>query len=435
MTLEPSISPLRKTWRVVVSAALASSLCLSHAIVSSSTPGIATASASNPSASSLDSVSAGMATTAGGFALRSVSTGSLGTTPGLPTFAHAIGSVQPVCELDNTLRSLTRRELFAQTLTAGIDNLEQATQLVKTEKIGGVFVQSSTHPDFLRLKQATQLHAQSQLPLLVSIDEEGGRVSRISSLDGPFPSARWMAQFRSPAQVRGMGYHRGKQLAARGITVDFAPVLDLSDRGNWDVIGDRSFSSNPAVAADFALAFAHGLRDAGVKPVFKHFPGHGRANGDSHVQVTTTPPLDQLLAYDLLPYHRAVQMPGAAIMVGHLIVPGLTEKDIPSSLSGYAYALLRRGHPSGLAPFKGVIFTDDLGEMKAISLRYNVPGAVLRSLQAGADSPLWIRGYETSAVLDRLEAAAENKEISMQRIFNAAKRMLIFKGYPDCSRT
>ena len=122
------------------------------------------------------------------------------------------------------------------------------------------------------------------LPLAVSVDEEGGRVSRLKSLIGPAPSARQLAQTQTVAQVHDLAADRGKKMRELGITIDFAPVVDVTDAPDDSVIGDRSFGSNPETVTEYAGAYAQGLRDAGLLPVLKHFPGHGHGSGDSHTR-------------------------------------------------------------------------------------------------------------------------------------------------------
>ena len=142
------------------------------------------------------------------------------------------------------------------------------------------------------------------------------------------------------------------------------------------MIGDRSFGSDPAQVVDFAGAYAQGLRDAGLLPVLKHFPGHGHASGDSHAGGVVTPPLADLQDNDLVPYRTLTTQAPVAVMVGHMQVPGLTGSD-PASLSPAAYGLLRSGDYGG-PPFNGLVFTDDLSSMGAITQRYGVAEAVLR---------------------------------------------------------
>ncbi len=131
-----------------------------------------------------------------------------------------------------------------------------------------------------------------------------------------------------------------------GVTIDFAPVVDVTTESDDEVIGDRSFGSDPAQVTEFAGAYAQGLRDAGLLPVLKHFPGHGHASGDSHQGGVVTPPLADLQANDLVPYRTLTTQAPVAVMVGHMQVPGLTGSD-PASLSPAAYGLLRSGGYGG----------------------------------------------------------------------------------------
>jgi beta-N-acetylhexosaminidase len=263
--------------------------------------------------------------------------------------------------------------------------------------------------------------------LAVSVDEEGGRVSRLSSLIGPAPAARTLAQTQTPDEVYQLALSRGRQMRGLGITIDFAPVVDVSDQGANTVIGDRSFSNDPATVTTYAGAFARGLRDAGLLPVLKHFPGHGSGSGDSHTAgVVTTPPLDQLMESDLVPYRTLVAEGPVAVMMGHLEVPGLTG-NMPASLSAAAVNLLRSGGYGGPG-FNGPVFSDDLSSMAAVSSRFGVAEAVLRALQAGSDVALWITTDEVPAVLDRLESAVDGGELAMPAVEGSILRMAGIKG-------
>ena len=118
--------------------------------------------------------------------------------------------------------------------------------------------------------------------MAVSVDEEGGRVQRLASIIGSQPSPRILAARASPDEVYTIALERGRAMKELGITVDFAPVVDVTDAPDDTVIGDRSFGSDPETVTAYAGAYARGLRDAGLLPVLKHFPGHGHGSGDSH---------------------------------------------------------------------------------------------------------------------------------------------------------
>jgi len=293
------------------------------------------------------------------------------------------------------------RARLAQRLMIGVDGsgATSAITAITTEHVGGVFIGGNATAllknDALKRLQA----AGGGIPVAIAVDDEGGRVQRIDDLDGRIPSARVMAATMSLDQVRTLAATRGRQLGARGVTVDIAPVADVSDQPSGSVIGDRSFSDDPRRVALYADAFAAGLRDSGVLPVFKHFPGHGHGTGDSHKGTVSTPPLSSLRTDDLLPYRTLLASAPTAVMVGHLDVPGLTDGR-PATLSPPAYQLLR-----GEMGFTGLVMTDDLGAMKAITARHDLPDAVLEALQAGADMALWTSTAHLDEVLTRLQAA------------------------------
>src|SRR6185437_11329383 len=146
-----------------------------------------------------------------------------------------------------------------------------------------------------------------------------------------------------------------RKMKELGITIDFAPVVDVTDAPDDSVIGDRSFGADPAKVTEYGLAYAQGLRDAGLLPVLKHFPGHGHASGDSHTGGVTTPPLSELIGTDLLPYKALLTKTPVAVMIGHMQVPGLTGND-PASLSPAAVKFLRDGTGYGGPAFDGAVF-------------------------------------------------------------------------------
>ncbi|KAA1432517.1 glycoside hydrolase family 3 N-terminal domain-containing protein [Mycolicibacter arupensis] len=345
------------------------------------------------------------------------------------TSSTAAAPVDPVCE---GVSALSTRDKLAQLVMVGVRDAGDARAVVADHHVGGIFIGSWTDLALLTdgsLKEIKASQAPSgPLPLAVSVDEEGGRVSRLSSLIGTSPSAKELAQTSSAEQVRELAAERGRKMADLGITVDFAPVVDVVDSDTDDdtVIGDRSFGSDPAKVTEYAGAYAQGLRDAGLLPVLKHFPGHGHGSGDSHTAgAVITPPLTQLLDGDLSPYRTLVTAAPVAVMMGHLEVPGLTED--PASLSPAAVNLLRTGTGYGGPAFDGPVFSDDLSSMAAITEHYGVAEAVLRSLAAGVDIALWVTTDEVPAVLDRLEQALSAGELKQEAVDASLARVTAAK--------
>lgn len=321
--------------------------------------------------------------------------------------------------------SLSTRDKLAQLLTVGVSNAADARAVVADHHVGGIMIGSWTDMSMLGAPLADIAASAGPLSLAVSVDEEGGRVSRLAGVIGSQPSARELAQTKTADEVYGIALERGRAMRGLGITVDFAPVVDVT--GDSAAIGDRSFGDDPATVTEYAGAYARGLRDAGVLPVLKHFPGHGRASGDSHTGAVSTPPLADLQNDDLIPYRTLTAQPPVAVMVGHMQVPGLTGGE-QASLSPAAYRLLRSEFG-----FNGVIYTDDLSSMAAINQQYGVAAAVLKSLQAGADVALWITTAEVPAVLDRLEQAVAAGELAPGAVDASVQRVAASKGpNPHC---
>ncbi|SPM33332.1 Periplasmic beta-glucosidase and related glycosidases [Mycobacterium rhizamassiliense] len=345
--------------------------------------------------------------------------------PSTTSSKPAAAPAPPACGDPTT--SLSTRDKLAQLLMVGIKNADDARAVVNNYHVGGIFIGSWTDLTIFKGPLAEIAGSAGPLPLAVSVDEEGGRVSRLRSLIGTAPSARTLAQTQTPAQVHDLAADRGKKMHDLGITIDFAPVVDVSDEPDDAVIGNRSFGNDPRTVTDYAGAYAQGLRDAGVLPVLKHFPGHGHGSGDSHKGGVVTPPLSDLQNSDLVPYRTLVTAVPVAVMVGHLQVPGLTGDD-PASLSRPAVQLLRDGIGYGAVPFNGPVFSDDLSSMAAISERFGVAEAVLRTLQAGVDEALWVTTDEVPAVLDRLEKAVAAGELALPAVDQSLTRLATMKG-------
>lgn len=334
--------------------------------------------------------------------------------------------------------NLSTREQLAQLLMVGVDpsGTAQARYVVTQEGVGGIFVGGDA-TGLITSGALSQLNTDTPLRVMVAVDEEGGRVQRIDELAGSTPSARAMVKSgMTVAQVHKLALDRGTALRKYGITVDFAPDVDVSNQPDRTVIGDRSFSADPATVTEYGGAFAQGLRKAGVLPVLKHFPGHGQSSGDSHQGAVTVPPLAALQERDLVPFRNLVASSppgGVAIMVGHLDVPGLTEPGTPASLSPAAIGLLRQGTGYGAKPFGGVIISDDLAGMAAITDKYDLPLAVLDTLKAGSDIALIGTANRVPAVLNNLEQAVQDGELPRDQVQASLRRVLAAKGVPVCA--
>ena len=286
--------------------------------------------------------------------------------------------------------------------------------------VAGAVVIGSPGDGFPAAVAAVQ-EASATGPVVIAVDEEGGTVQRFGALLGELPSAARMGAM-SIGDVRELARERAVAIGALGVTVNLAPVLDV---GSGPGIGTRSFSDDPMVVSTHGLAFAEGILDGGLVPVAKHFPGHGRANADSHDETATTPPLDELRLVDLLPF--GVLPDGAAVMVGHLVVPGLTD-GVPASLSAAAVTGILRDELG----FDGVILTDDLS-MGAVAQMIDVPTAARLALIAGADL-LMVGGHENVVPAAwSLMAALDDGSLDERWLDEAVERVLAMRGVDPCA--
>jgi beta-N-acetylhexosaminidase len=319
-----------------------------------------------------------------------------------------------------TTDALPLRSRLAMTLMLGVDGDDPNAVLSLLEsptRPGGVFV----HGGSAIWGERTLVNPLGDdLPLLVAVDDEGGRVQPLEGVLGHLASAAALAG-ESVESIESAAADRGADVRGLGINMVLAPVVDVGSAGG---IGDRSFGDTSEVVTAKAGAYARGLREGGVLPVLKHFPGQGHADADTHESVATVPELALLRTSDLVPYDALLDEDPVGVMVGHLDVPDLTEAGLPASLSPAAIGLLRGGYE-----FDGLVMTDDLAAMQAILSRFGVPEAAERALAAGADVLLLAQPTDVESVLDRLEEAVNLGRIPNRRL-DAALARVVETGCP-----
>jgi beta-N-acetylhexosaminidase len=234
-----------------------------------------------------------------------------------------------------------------------------------------------------QLCRSIRLAAPVQLPPIVGIDEEGGRVARLPRPAGKLPAMRELGKLGDADLARRAAFAVAEQLAALGFNLDFAPVLDVDSNPANPVIGDRSFSSSPQLVAELGNAFAAGLQAAGVMACGKHFPGHGDTSQDSHLvlpRVDHSPA--RLRRVELLPFRAQARGELACMMTAHVVYSEL-DALVPATLSRRIVTQLLRDEFG----FDGVIFTDDL-EMGALAGLLAIEQAAVRAVEAGCDALL-----------------------------------------------
>ena len=288
--------------------------------------------------------------------------------------------------------------------------------------VAGVFLSEPNVETAAQVRALTAgLRQRARRPLLVSTDEESGRVAVTRAVVGAGPSPRTLARSRTPAQVRDFATSLGGRLADVGVDLDLAPVVDLDDGPARGIVGDRSFGADPQRSSDYALAFAAGLQDAGVAPVVKHFPGQGRSRTDTHrLSDTVDATVEELRSTDLVPFTRAIRAGAPVVMLNHLQYSAL-DAHLPATMSPKAYALLRE------LGFEGVAMTDSVG-MGAVNLRWDFPDAAVRAVAAGADAVLATDGEQALRMRDALVQAVRSGRLPQARLDEAAARVAALAG-------
>ena len=314
----------------------------------------------------------------------------------------------------------------AQVLLVGLPDVTDPSDPLVTEVlqlgVGGVLLTDGNVESGAQVTALVQeLRRRSRRPLVVSTDEETGRVRTFEDVLGSTPSARRLARESTPPAVRQRGRELGTALASMGIDLDLAPVVDLDGGPYSGIIGDRSFSADPTVATEYALAFAAGLTEGGVRATAKHFPGHGLAAGDDHTgRVTSAATVDQLTATHVKPFEAMAAAGIPVIMMSNVDYAAL-DRDLPASLSPAAYRLLRD------TGFRGVALTDSVG-MAAVNKRWDMAVAAVKAVAAGADGVVTTNGAFAKDMVHALVVAVQQGELSEARLNEAAARMAALAG-------
>jgi beta-N-acetylhexosaminidase len=260
-------------------------------------------------------------------------------------------------------------------------------------------------------------------PLFISIDQEGGRVSRLPAGFTIFPPCAALGRCDSTELAYQAAAATAKELRAVGINMNMAPVLDVDTNPHNPIIGDRAFSRDPEQVARLGAAVMAGLHDHRVIACGKHFPGHGDTSTDSHVELpVVTAPAERLRAVELYPFRYAVERGLQTIMTAHVRYPAL-DAQVPATLSRPILTGLLRDE----LRFTGLILTDDL-EMRAIVDHYGIGDAAVRAVQAGVDMLLVCedraRAVEAMVALHR---AVETGTIPESRIAASLQRIRLVK--------
>ena len=320
--------------------------------------------------------------------------------------------------LDLTLSQETINDAHADGVTAVTNDMRKALQQYP---VGGIcqFGKNIESPSQL-VRFNADLQAASATPLLIAVDEEGGLIARLANNDAfnlpRYASAAAVGASGDPADAREMGQTIGSYLKTYGFNMDFAPDADVNTNPDNPIIGERAFSSDAATAAQMAAAAADGLRENGILPTLKHFPGHGDTAEDSHTDLAVTyKTREELENCELLPFAADTGL--HAVMVGHIAAPNVTGDMTPATLSPTLIGMIPDAE-------NALIVTDSLA-MDAITAAYTPGEAAVLAIQAGCDVLLMPNSLPEAyaAVLD----AVQNGTISEARLDQSVNKILHYK--------
>ena len=315
------------------------------------------------------------------------------------------------------------RRQIGQLLIAGFNGTGLPIELrsiAREFSLGGIilFARNITEPEQVAEMAYEAARLVPDLPSWVSVDQEGGRVARLKAPFTEWPPMATLGRSGDVALAERFARALASELKVVGISLDYAPVLDVHTNPKNPVIGDRALAEEAEQVAQLGGAIIRALQAEGIAACGKHFPGHGDTSVDSHLELPLVEhPPDRLRRVEFVPFRAAIAADVATMMTAHVLVPSLDEKS-PATLSTTIVGLLRDELGYG-----GVILSDDL-EMKAIAGRYAVPEAAVQAVAAGCDGVLICSGDHDAqaAALEALVHAVESDRIPLARIDDALRR-------------
>lgn len=319
---------------------------------------------------------------------------------------------------------LMSREKIGQLFMVGFEGTSVTPDLaafIKEFKPGGVILFARNLESIEQIVELTNAlqRCSPHSPLLISIDQEGGRVSRLPKSFTIFPPCGVLGRCNSSELAYAAAATIAKELRAVGINMNMSPVLDVNCNPANPVIGDRAFGATPGPVCELGLATIGGLQDSRVVACGKHFPGHGDTSVDSHKELpVVTASKERLAQVEFPPFRHATAHGVATLMTAHVLYRALDDQQ-PATLSPAIITDFLRGE----LRYDGVVLTDDL-EMHAIIDHYGIEEATVRAIQAGCDMPLICKDRNREiAAMTALDSAVADGSISVERLEQSLARI------------
>lgn len=331
------------------------------------------------------------------------------------------------------LEKMTLEEKVGQLLIVGFQediSAESLQDYIDKYKVSGFILFNRNYKDFdslytlvQGLKEKNSLS--NSIPLFISVDEEGGTVSRLPKGGTHFPDAIQVGRTGDPSLTYRAGEVIGQELRASGINLNFAPVLDIVSSIENKLLVKRSYGSSEDVVTIHGTSFINGLQSAGVIAAPKHFPGHGNTIVDSHSKLPVIN-IDRtdLDSRELMPFKAAIDADLDAVMVGHIAFPKLDPSGLPATMSGYFLTDILRKELG----FKGIAISDDIEMTGYTSAKATLEESVVTSFNAGLD--VFVIGHTKEMqirVFEALREASVEGSISQERLNESVLRIIKVK--------
>ncbi len=340
-------------------------------------------------------------------------------------------SIENLNRTNEIISKMTLSQKIGQMFVIGFSGTSMTNSLkndIENYNFGNIIYMkyNVTNPDtLLEMSNSIQkaMVNYNTVPAFITIDQEGGRVARLTNGGTHFISNMAMAATGNPYNSYLEGLAMGKELSSYGINVDFAPVLDVNNNPENPIIGIRSYGDNPITVSSFGNEMIKGLKESNVMGCSKHFPGHGNTNVDSHYGLPTiTSNIDELYQIELAPFISAISNGIDSIMTTHIIFTSIDEQ-YPATLSKKVITDLLRTELG----YNGIIFTDGM-EMGAVTNNFGgYDRTAILAVQAGVDILTYTSSSNPKTAHKALMNAVSTGEITEERINESVRRILLKK--------
>lgn len=328
------------------------------------------------------------------------------------------------------IEKLTIEQKIGQMLIIALEEkeiTEKTINIIQKYNIGGIILYRKNYNNYGEMvgliNKLKEINRANEIPLFISIDQEGGRVNRMPSEILNLKSASKLSSTENMKIVKESAKIISEMLTKTGISMNYSPVLDIKNFEEKHAIGDRCYGENKEDVSKYAVEFMKELSKGGVLPVVKHFPGHGATKQDSHMTLpVVTKSKEKLENEDMVPFRNAIENGTEAVMVGHILVKDI-DKKYPASLS----KKIIQQYLVEKLKFKGLIITDDL-KMLAIRLRYSLKSAVMFAINSGNNMIMIGTKYKNiESIIKSISRKVEKGKIDINKIDESIEKIISLK--------